>query len=90
MHNYFNLHKCDWLQIDTEHPQNGPGKLGLFIYFILFYFILFYFILFYFILFYFILFYFVLFYFIFAFSVIPPPPTSIQCPRFYKWLQILN
>ena len=24
-----NLQKCDWLQIDTEHPQNGPGKLGL-------------------------------------------------------------
>ena len=25
----FNLHKCDWLQIDTEHPQNGSGTLGL-------------------------------------------------------------
>ena len=21
--------KWDWLQIDTEHPQNGVGKLGL-------------------------------------------------------------
>ena len=29
IHNYFNLHKCNWLQIDTEHPQNGSGKLGL-------------------------------------------------------------
>ena len=29
MHNYFNLHWCDWLQIDTEHTQNGSGKLGL-------------------------------------------------------------
>ena len=29
IHNYFNLHKCDWLQIATEHPQNGSGKLGL-------------------------------------------------------------
>ena len=27
IHNYSNLHKCDWLQIDTEHPQNGSGKL---------------------------------------------------------------
>ena len=26
---YFNLHKCDWLQMDNEHPQNGSGKLGL-------------------------------------------------------------
>ena len=29
LHNFPNLQKCDWLQIDTEHPQNGPGKLGL-------------------------------------------------------------
>ena len=29
VHKYFNLNKCDWLQIDTEHPQNGSGKLGL-------------------------------------------------------------
>ena len=29
IYNYFNLHQCDWLQIDTEHPQNGSGKLGL-------------------------------------------------------------
>ena len=29
IHNYFNLHKCDQLQIDAEHPQNGSGKLGL-------------------------------------------------------------
>ena len=27
--NFPNLHKCDWPQIDTEHPQNGAGKLGL-------------------------------------------------------------
>ena len=24
-----NLNKCDWHQIDTEHPQNGSGKLRL-------------------------------------------------------------
>ena len=26
---FLTFKKCDWLQIDTEHPQNGPGKLGL-------------------------------------------------------------
>ena len=27
--NHLNLHKCDWLQIAAEPPQNGLGKLGL-------------------------------------------------------------
>ena len=26
---FLTFKKCDWLQIDTGHPQNGPGKLGL-------------------------------------------------------------
>ena len=29
IHNSFNLHKCNCLKFDTEHPQNGSGKLGL-------------------------------------------------------------
>ena len=26
---FINVVFGDWLQIDTEHPQNGVGKLGL-------------------------------------------------------------
>ena len=26
MHNYSNLHKCDWLQIDSTHPKNVLGN----------------------------------------------------------------